>query len=167
MNEEITLQMAETPALLIASVSHSIYLIINFLNYKIMELKELVGKHYLSGFDTATEKAVDLWHEAFEVVRFVLDGKTYKAIENPSDGYRSYLQDLIVTDEIISNTFPPQEVIGKMKENGDYSVNDTIQFIDVVTGKIVLEVGTDNTDDYYPFCVMNWHPENLAINVGR
>ena len=129
--------------------------------------KELVGKHYLSGFDTATEKAVDLWHEDFEVVRFVLDGKTYKAIENPSDGYRSYLQDLIVTDEIISNTFPPQEVIGKMKENGDYSVNDTIQFIDVVTGKIVLEVGTDNTDDYYPFCVMNWHPENLAINVGR
>ena len=31
-----------------------------------MELKELVGKHYLSGFDTATEKAVDSWHEDFK-----------------------------------------------------------------------------------------------------
>ena len=132
-----------------------------------MELKELVGKHYLSGFDTSTEKAVDSRHEDFEVVRFVLDGKTYKAIEDPSDGYRSYLQDLVITDEVISNTFPPQEVIGKMKEDSDYSVNDTIQFIDAVTGKIVLEVGTNNTDDYYPYCVMNWRPENLAINVGR
>lgn len=43
-----------------------------------------------------------------------------------------------------------------MKDNDTYSVNDTIQFIDVVTGKVVLEIGTDNTDDYYPYCVMNW-----------
>jgi hypothetical protein len=57
--------------------------------------------------------------------------------------------------------------MGKMKDNDTYSVNDTIQFIDVVTGKVVLEVGTDNTDDYYPYCVMNWYPENLACNVGR
>lgn len=132
-----------------------------------MELKELVGKHYLSGFDTAIEKAVHSYYKDFEVVRFVLDGKTYKAIEDPSDGYRSFLQDLVVTDETISNNFPPQEVVGKMKEDSDYSVNDTIQFIDVVTGKIVLEVGTDYSCSYYPCCVMNWNPENLAINVGR
>ena len=55
----ITLSNALQPQLIIHIVSHSIYLIINILNYKIMELKELVGKHYLSGFDTATEKAVD------------------------------------------------------------------------------------------------------------
>jgi hypothetical protein len=52
-----------------------------------------------------------------------------------------------------------------MKDNEEYSVNDTIQFIDVVTGKIVLEIGTDNTDDYYLYCVMNCNPENLVINV--
>jgi hypothetical protein len=135
-----------------------------------VEVKDLVGKHYLSGFDTATEKAdnsYNSYNEDFDVVRFVLDGRTYKAIEDPSDGYRSYLQDLIVTDEVISNTFPPQEVIGIMKENDNYSVNDTIQFFDIVTGKIVLEIGTDNTDDYYPYCVMNWYPENLAINVDK
>lgn len=135
--------------------------------YSKVEIKDLVGKHYLSGFDTATEKADKSYNEDFDVVRFVLDGRTYKAIEDPSDGYRSYLEDLIVTDEIISNTFPPQEVIGIMKDNDDYSVNDTIQFFDIVTGKIVLEIDTDNTDDYYPYCVMNWYPENLAINVDK
>lgn len=132
-----------------------------------MKLEELVGKHYLSGFDTATEKADKSYNEDYNVVRFVLDNKTYKAIEDPSDGYRSYLQDLVVTNEIISNTFSPQEVFGKMKDDDKYSINDTIQFVDVVTGKIVLEVGTDNTDDYYPYCVMNWYPENLAINVDK
>ena len=136
-----------------------------------MELKDLVGLHKLSGVDTATE-TVKLyeWSDSTEecnVVRFVLDGTTYKAVEDPDDGYRSHCGELIVCEEPITNNFPPQEVMAKMKDNEEYSVNNTIQFIDVVTGKIVLEVGTDNTDDYYPYCVMNWNPENLAINVGR
>ena len=88
-------------------------------------------------------------------------------IEDPDDGYRSHCKELEVCNEVVSNNFPAQKVMGKMKDNDTYSVNDTIQFIDVVTGKVVLEVGTDNTDDYYPYCVMNWSPENLACNVGR
>ena len=132
-----------------------------------MELKDLVGKHQLSGFDSATEDANDAWGEDYEVVRFVLDGKTYKAVEDRSDGYRSYLSELVVTDEPITNTFAEQEVVGVMKPSGDYEINDTIQFFDTTTSKIVLEVGTDNTDDYYPYCVMNWSPENLAINIGK
>jgi hypothetical protein len=136
-----------------------------------MELKNLVGLHKLSGVDTAIE-TVKLyeWSDSTEecyVVRFVLDGITYKAVEDPNDGYRSNCGELIVCEEPITNNFPPQEVMAKMKDNDEYSVNDTIQFIDVVTGKIVLEVGTDNTDCYYPYCVMNWKPENLAINAGR
>ena len=134
-----------------------------------MELKDLVGLHELSGVDTTTEE-VKQWDNHYEdanVVRFVLDGKTYKAIEDPDDGYRSHCNELEVCDEVVSNNFPPQKVMGKMKDNSTYEVNDTIQFIDVVTGKVVLEVGTDNTDDYYPYCVMNWSPENLACNVGR
>ena len=27
--------------------------------------------------------------------------------------------------------------------------------------------GTDEVDHFYPDCVMNWYPENLACNVGR
>lgn len=134
-----------------------------------MELKDLVGEHLLSGVDTTTEKYKN-WsneEEDVNVVRFVLDEKTIKAIEDPDDYYRSHCSELIVCEEKVSNTFSPHKVLAKMKENETYSVNDTIQFIDVITGKIVLEVGTDHTDDYYPYCVMSWHPENLAINVGK
>lgn len=131
-----------------------------------MELKDLVGLHKLSGVDTATE-TVKLYAEECNVVRFVLDGITYKAVEDPDDGYRSHCGELIVCKEPITNNFPPQVVMAKMKDNQEYSVNDTLQFIDVITGKTVLEIGTDNTDDYYPYCVMNWNPENLAINTGR
>ncbi len=55
------------------------------------------------------------------------------------------------------------------KQEEDYctQVNYTIQFFDAVTNKLVLEIGTDNADDYYPYCVMDWHPENLAININK
>lgn len=134
-----------------------------------MELKDLVGGHELSGVDTTIEKVVgyDGRYEDINVVRFVLDGITYKAIEDGEDGYRSSCKELVVSDEKVSNTFPPQKVIGKMKDNSPDQINDIIQFIDMVTQKIVLEVGTENTDDYYPYCILSWHPENLAINIGR
>ena len=129
-----------------------------------MELKDLVGEHLLSGVDTTTEKYKNRSNEEEDVnvVRFVLDEKTIKAIEDPNDGYRSYCGELIVCEEKVSNMFSPHKVLGKMKENETDSVNDTIQFIDVITGKIVLEVGTDNAEGYYPYCAMSWHPENLA-----
>jgi len=105
-----------------------------------MELKDLVGKHELSGIDTTTEKVKQYgdYYEDCNVIRFVLDGKTYKAIEDPYDGYRSYLNELKITNEKITNTFPPQKVIGKMKDDSEWETNNTIQFIDEVTGKIVF-----------------------------
>lgn len=133
-----------------------------------MELKDLVGEHELSGVDTAKEsvKQYGDYHEDCDVVRFIIDGKTYKAIEDPDDGYRSYLNELEVTDEKVANGFPPQKVVGKMKEDKDWETNDIIQFIDSVTNKVVLEIGTENTGDYYPYCVLHWNPENLGINKG-
>lgn len=136
-----------------------------------MKLTDLVGLHKLSGVDTTTENVkLYEWSDNTEycsVVRFVLDGVTYKAIEDPDDGYRSYCSELIMCDEPVANNFQPHVVMAKMKDDETYQTNYTIQFIDVVTGKIVLEVGTDNADDYYPYCVMCWNPENLAINASR
>jgi len=134
-----------------------------------MELKDLIGLHELSGVDNTTEQVkLYEWRESTEecdVVRFILDGVTYKAVEDPDDGYRSHCSELIVCNEPITNNFPPQKVFGKMKDDDKYNVNDTIQFFDLLNGKLVLEVGTDNTDDYYPYCVMNWNPQNLSINA--
>ena len=39
-----------------------------------------------------------------------------------------------------------------------------LELLDCKTGKTVLEVGTENTDDYYPCFVANWSPENMACN---
>lgn len=132
-----------------------------------MELEELVGKHYLSGFDTTINEINNSKDDDVGVVRFVLDDKTYKAVEDSNDGYRSYLSDLVITDEKISNIFPPQEVVCKMEKDTRDSINYILKFIDKVTNKTVLKIGTANVNDYYPYCVADWYPENLAINIDR
>ena len=135
-----------------------------------MKFEDLIGLHQLSGVDESSEIIHSVWggvDESVGVILFIIDGITYKAVENPDDGYRSYCKGLEITEDKISNTFPPQSVLGKMKEEDDYGKHDIIEFVDVVTGKVVLEVGTADTDDYYPCCVMYWKPENLAINQNK
>lgn len=43
-------------------------------------------------------------------------------------------------------------------------VDDILVFVDVKNGKEILKVGTGNTDDYYPYCVLEYTPENLSCN---
>ncbi len=44
---------------------------------------------------------------------------------------------------------------------------DVLQLLDAVTNEVVLEIGTDDFNDYYPCCVMNWYPEKLHINKEK
>lgn len=140
-----------------------LYLRRNYLHKdRIMELKDFIGKHELSGVETDVEP-VECWKNHYEnanVIRFIIDGHTYKAIENPDDGFRSYLSDIVETEKELMNTFPPQKVIGEM-------INTIIGFTDAVTKKPVLEIGTCRDDNDYPECVLAWLPENLAINIDR
>jgi hypothetical protein len=39
--------------------------------------------------------------------------------------------------------------------------------LDVTTGKVVFEVGTEDIDDYYPGFVVEFNPENMAINQRK
>jgi hypothetical protein len=97
----------------------------------------------------------------------VLDGVIYIASEDPSDGYRSCLDRVIVSPSAeMTNTFPPIRVLARKKEPGSCS-DDTLELVDLVTGKVVMEVGTDNTDDYYPSFVSNFSPENMATNQTK
>jgi len=41
---------------------------------------------------------------------------------------------------------------------------DILELKDIETGKIVLEVGTDRSDDYYPSFVAYFMPENMVLN---
>lgn len=142
---------------------------------KTVTLDDLVGEHVLDGVDLSEER-VKTYGDQFEdvsVIRFRLDGKVYTAVEDPSDGYRSSMKEIFVEECPISNAFAPVRVVGRKKPRSTYGgendtlENDTLELIDVVTGRTVLEAGTNNTDDYYPSFVGVFHPENMVINVDR
>lgn len=135
-----------------------------------MELRDLVGKHLLDAVDFTDEK-VKRWGEEFDdcqVCRFRLDGIVYMAVEDPSDGYRSSMDELVIDEAAtMKNTFGPVEVFARHrdKEDSDYgSVDDVLELIDITTGQVILEVGTNCVDDYYPYFVARFSPEAMVIN---
>lgn len=135
-----------------------------------MELQDLVGEHVLDAVDCSNEQ-VKTWGGGFEncsVIRFRLDGKVYVATEDPSDGYRSCMNDIVevIPPPAMQNVFAPQRVIARhhdVSTHGDGA--DILELVDAFTNKVVLEVGTDNKDVYYPSFVSSFHPENMACNA--
>jgi len=135
-----------------------------------MELQDLVGLHELTGVDRGNiQRSEDsYWTRDAKSLQFTLDGKTYTAIEDPNDGYRSMMNSLTMTEgEHTTNRFPPQRVMAAMRKDGDFSKNKVLDLIDTQTGMVVLSVGTENTNDYYPCCIMQFNPENMNINKGK
>ena len=136
-----------------------------------MELKDLVGKHKLSGVDMLYESIKGTWGDNYDdcqVIRFILDGVTYSAIEDPEDGYRSSMDEIRIDNGLVSNTFPEQEVICSHFIKGVYSEEDDIlEFLSANTGKLILRVGTADVDDWYPSFICEWVPENMDINQEK
>lgn len=133
-----------------------------------VEFQELIGEHLLDAVDTVTE-SFETWGGHFEnceVINFRLDGKVYSAAEDPSDGYRSSMRFLRETDAAMKNVFPAVRVLARHRTKGSYGdADDVLELVDLVTGKVVLEVGTSNHDDYYPSFVACFSPENMATNA--
>ncbi len=127
-----------------------------------MELKDLVGEHYLTGVESHVSK-VNMWDEDAECLTFILDGVAYTAMEDPEDGYRSCLGDIIEEPDtsIVKNRFAPIRVVAIMSDESDAEV---LQLIEIESGSIILEVGTRNTSDYYPWFVADFFPDRLACN---
>lgn len=136
-----------------------------------MELKDLVGEHLLSGadFGIKPKNEKEYEYEDANTITFVLDGRAYLVTEDPDDGYRSSMRDITeVTGVAIKNTFEPVRVLARYRERSTYGSScDILEVIDIVTTKVVLEVGTDNDDDYYPSYVANFTPENMAVNASK
>jgi len=135
-----------------------------------IDLDSLIGEHVLDAVDLFTENMKAKYGdytEDCEVIRFRLDGTVYTAVEDPSDGYRSCMDRVFASpSDEVRNVFPPIRVLAKKKERDAHygGENDTLQLVDLVTGKVVMEVGTDNSDDYYPSFVSHFAPENMATN---
>ena len=135
-----------------------------------MELEKLVGRYLLDAVDFSEESVKENYGDGFEdcsVCRFRINSVVYIAAEDPDDGYRSSMKQLKEDKTaIMKNSFPPTDVIGNYRTKGRWGdEDDVIEFIDVKTGKIVLEVGTESVDDYYPCYVASFHPEAMAINL--
>lgn len=133
-----------------------------------MKLEKLVGKHNLTGVDFGRwqKEYSGPEYEDAQTIAFELDGTIYLAREDPSDGYRSNMEDIAVIDAPIKNKFAPCEVLAIMRsDTNGYEKNEVLDCIDTTTGKVVLSVGTRNVDDYYPCWVAEFTPENMSINA--
>lgn len=87
-------------------------------------------------------------------------GKTvYEAIEDPSDGYRSYLDSVVKKDPSGLNFFRRSIATVRVKPvDFDRGLRGYI-FVDVDDGHEWLHVGTDHNDDYYPSFTFSYWPK--------
>lgn len=131
-----------------------------------IKLEDLCGIHTLSGVELTSEEFKSSWTDSDRnIVLFTLDGVTYKAVEDPDDGYRSMCEGITVSDRAPSFSFEGIKVLCYMREDDNLAHYDSIIMRDIINGKIILEVGTHNTGDYYPYCVFEYFPENMACNA--
>lgn len=145
---------------------------------KYVYLEDLLGEHWLDAVDFNAIKHKD-WDGSLidaNSITFRLNGVCYTATEDPNDGYRSTMDRLYTKEVAMKNIFPPVWVVCRPYEPdpddkyNDHSNDDGInlvEFVDVWNGKVILTVGTDYSDGYYPSFVDSWEPENMAINHGK
>ena len=124
-----------------------------------MELKDFVGLHEYGGVELGTNPENDA-----EYVIFMLDGNCYKIEEDPDDGWRSYAKDVEEYHGEMSRRciLPyPIKVICCMDDNPE---NTILKFMDAENGRVFLSIGTEHSDDWYPCCRFEYHPENIHLN---
>lgn len=132
------------------------------------------GTYALSGITEFSHE--DEWSgNTIEGVLIILNDVVYEMCYDPDDGYRSFgrfVKTSIPTSEVRFK-FPPQlvelrNIVNKVAdEYGNETDYKGIEIFDAKNGKIVLEVGTDYLDHYYPCGNFSYKPENLSINEGR
>jgi len=128
-----------------------------------VQLDDFVGKSFrlsgVGGFKNNDETAAAHF-------TFVLDGVAYDAMEDPQDGYRSALEDIEVIDtKHVTNRFADVEVVCNWSEQSLHLGGDqVIEFRDFITGQVVIEVGTERYNDYYPGFVGAFFPQNMCLN---
>ncbi len=106
------------------------------------------------GMDGFAEKYGDA-----SVFRFRLDGRVYAAVENPDDGYRSCLDEVLVGDWPIANSFQAIPVTCRMS-------GYVLEMLDRRDGSVLVEVGTVDADDYYP-CFVGCFTPPTAGSTGE
>lgn len=127
-----------------------------------MRLEDFVGIHELSGVEQikTTVDGTDV-----NGVLFRIDNVTYLVYEDEVDGYRSHCSEVAVHHGPMRYTFPPQKLIFEMADSYP-NENHVLVGRNLATWAIVFEIGTENTDDYYPWFQFTWRPEHLPNNAS-
>lgn len=138
-------------------------------------MEKFSGIHYISGF--CEYKEYDEYENRDnEGYVIVFECGVLIALYDKNDGFRSYGLFRWATDnEIrkikITNRFPQQkvkvnnEMLERMWEEG---VRDEYLVVrNAEDDSIILKVGTDFTDSWYPCGCCEWYPQNLPINKNR
>lgn len=88
---------------------------------------------------------------------FKLGNQVFEALEDESDGYRSYLDSVEVreTDGLIFFRTPLATVMAEEYEDG---CAEGVRLVDVRDGHVWLSFGTNYVDDYYPCFFMHYQP---------
>lgn len=126
-----------------------------------MELQDLVGRKKLDAvsFSDSTDR-----FGSARFVKFRLDGVVHCAVEDEDDGYRSSLGELLILDHAdIDNAFPSIDVDCVYEPDAEL---DLLSIFDIQTRELVLQVGADYTDEYYPYFVARFFPEAMCTNQG-
>lgn len=92
---------------------------------------------------------------------FKLGRTVWHAIEDESDGYRSYLGS--IAESAQDNLLFPDTPFARVRVEAFEDHNsDGFRLIDVNDGHCWLKVGTDNTDDYYPSFMFDYAAKEPA-----
>lgn len=128
---------------------------------------ELCGERILSAIRTDVRHPFD---DSANGCAIELDDMTVFVFEDPSDGYRSSATEPMVCRgplwsfgcQNIDYLRIPVRVQRWTASEYDY-VPVGIELIDRRNGQVILRLGTDNSDDYYPSYTCDWRPQNIAM----
>lgn len=126
------------------------------------KLEDLVGEHLMD--HTPSTDVRHPFDSDSNGIAFTIDGNTYMVFEDGNDGYRPSAGPLLgfkgMPYEIGGDygEYCRLKVVGSMCLSGDNCSAHILEFRLVETGAVVLRVGTDNDDDYYPSFVAEWSP---------
>ncbi|MFW6028786.1 MAG: hypothetical protein ACOCRO_00885 [Halanaerobiales bacterium] len=127
-------------------------------------LEDFECQHFLSGveFDSTDPRSGSDENKANRMT-LIIDDIPFGFVEDPTDGYRSSMKCVELSDAVVRNTFNPILLNFTYwdEEHHELLVAHLPNIQEKKLETAVLQVGTDNTDDYYPCYVDYWSPEKL------
>ena len=134
------------------------------------EAKLPIGIHKLSAVQYYENKSDYSWHNC-KGYYVVIDDVVYAFEYNPDDGYRSWGTVFIVDNMSIDNIekknkFIPQDVmIEHITRDKYYDSVDYYEIKNPNTAEVILKIGTDRSDSYYPMAIFEFDKKALKNNM--